>query len=94
MGVATVLKIIREVVRIIWVVLQPFHVKIPDEYDLKQIADDFYKFWNFPDYIGSIDGKHVRIHCPAHSGSLFYNYKDDSHTRGNDSVLTSFDKKI
>nr|XP_047146831.1 uncharacterized protein LOC124819355 [Hydra vulgaris] len=31
--------------------------------------------WNFPQCIGAIIGKHVRIETPAKSGSSFYNYK-------------------
>lgn len=40
-----------------------------------QIAAGFEKVANFPNCIGCIDGKHVRIICPEHSGSLYSNYK-------------------
>lgn len=40
-----------------------------------QIAQDFYKHANFPNCLGAIDGKHIRIIKPEQSGSLFYNYK-------------------
>lgn len=41
----------------------------------KKIAQDLYTKWGFPDCIGSIDGKHIQIKCPANSGSMYYNYK-------------------
>lgn len=48
----------------------------PSENDLKANADKFYKRWNYPNCVGAIDGKHVRIKCPSNSGSAFFNYKD------------------
>lgn len=48
---------------------------VPNAGDLEQVAKDYFLKWNFPNCIGSIDGKHVRIKCPAKSGSMFFNYK-------------------
>jgi len=45
------------------------------ENDWVNIANDFYRRTQFPNCIGAVDGKHVRIKMPADSGSLFYNYK-------------------
>jgi len=41
----------------------------------KQIARGFSERWNFHHCIGALDGKHVMIKKPAHSGTLNYNYK-------------------
>lgn len=45
------------------------------EYEWEKIADSFQEKWNFPNCLGAVDGKHVRIVRPANSGSYYYNYK-------------------
>ena len=47
----------------------------PSEEDWKQIEHRFNTKWNFPNGIGSLDGKHIMMRCPPNSHSLFYNYK-------------------
>ena len=46
-----------------------------NEEEWKHIAQDFDTMWDFPNCLGAVDGKHVRIVPPADSGSYFYNYK-------------------
>lgn len=48
----------------------------PSTESWKKCAEEFADRWNFPNCIGAIDGKHIRIRCPNLAGSLFYNYKD------------------
>ena len=42
---------------------------------MKEVAKNYYFKCNFPNVIGAIDGKHIRIECPDNSGSDFLNYK-------------------
>lgn len=46
----------------------------PTEEIWKKSAEGFETVWNFPNCIGSIDGKHVTIKCPNKSGSNFFCY--------------------
>nr|CAI5838521.1 unnamed protein product [Callosobruchus analis] len=50
-------------------------MSLPTIEEWKNIALDFYNKWNFPNCIGCIDGKHIRIICPKKTGSTFFNYK-------------------
>lgn len=44
-----------------------------EEWELVQRKFEIH--WNFPNCVGAIDRKHVRIKCPAESGSDYYNCK-------------------
>lgn len=43
--------------------------------DWQSVANNFQLKWNFPKYLGAIDGKHVLIQAPHNSGSYYFNYK-------------------
>lgn len=51
------------------------YLKFPDKEGFVKISEEFMIKKYFPNCLGAIDGKHVRIHKPACAGSLFYNYK-------------------
>ena len=47
--------------------------KSEDEW--KETAKMFWNRWNLPHCLGAIDGKHIAMKQPAHSGTLYHNYK-------------------
>lgn len=75
MGKTTIGNIVYATCEAIWQELVNSHMPHPTREDLKKIADEYYRLWQFPMCLGAIDGKHCRIKCPANSGSAFYNYK-------------------
>ncbi|PSN43834.1 hypothetical protein C0J52_10087 [Blattella germanica] len=72
---ATVGRIIHETCVVIWETLHNVHMPFPSEDEVDHIESEFWKKWKFPNCVGCIDGKHIRIKCPKLSGSMFYNYK-------------------
>lgn len=40
-----------------------------------EIGKNFENRWDFPNCLGAVDGKHIRIRPPPGAGSYFYNYK-------------------
>ena len=54
----------------------PVHLKFPTtQQEWQSIADRFYERWQWPNCVGAIDGKHVRIEDHPGAGSLNFNYK-------------------
>lgn len=47
----------------------------PDTEQWLKIASEFFSRFQFPNCIGAIDGKHIRIRKPNKSGSKYFNYK-------------------
>lgn len=75
-GRTTVTSIVKNVCQQLYNVLQPIYLPRPTEEMWKKIETGFKERWQFPNCIGSIDGKHVRIKCPKKSGSSYYCYKN------------------
>ncbi|KAI8432610.1 hypothetical protein MSG28_013596 [Choristoneura fumiferana] len=47
----------------------------PTVNDWLNISEGFYNRTNFPNCLGAVDGKHIRLEKPNGAGSEFYNYK-------------------
>ena len=75
LGLSTICKIVRQVTQEIWRTLKGECLAQPDAEKWKCIAEDFNFAANFPNCVGALDGKHVRIIKPKLSGSLYYSYK-------------------
>lgn len=75
LGKSTVIEIIKKTVDVVWRKLKESVMKIPSTEEWEKITRDFEKYTNFPNCIGAIDGKHIRIIKPLDSGSMYLNYK-------------------
>ena len=71
---STISQIIKETTEAIYSSLKDEYLTMPySQNEWQKIAEDFENF--FPQCIGVLDGKHIRIECPSLSGSLYHNYK-------------------
>lgn len=73
---STLSLIIPEVCDAIFKVLQDDYMRCPSTSDeWLRIAEIFKDRWQLPHCLGAVDGKHIKILHPPHSGSEFFNYK-------------------
>ena len=77
MSEASVGRMVKETCSVIWEKLfEEGFLKCPtSEAEWKEVARTFEQYWNFPNCVGAIDGKHVIIQCPPRGGSMYFNYK-------------------
>ncbi|CAH1379217.1 unnamed protein product [Tenebrio molitor] len=60
----------------IYNVLKDEYLKTPKTKDeWTTIASRFEKEWNFPNSLGTLDGKHIAFRARKTNGSFYYNYK-------------------
>lgn len=71
----TVGRIVHETCCVLWEQLVKEHMPFPKAEDVGNIASMFWNKWKFPNCVGCIDGKHIRLKCPQKSGSMYFNYK-------------------
>uniref|UniRef100_A0A8C5MR24 DDE Tnp4 domain-containing protein n=1 Tax=Leptobrachium leishanense TaxID=445787 RepID=A0A8C5MR24_9ANUR len=63
-------RIVRETCQAIWDNLRPRHMPFPKNEEMGPIIEGFWKKWHFPNCVGCIDGKHIRVLNPQPSGSM------------------------
>jgi hypothetical protein len=69
LGISTIHYIIKEVCEAIWKTMAPLHMPVPTTEMLLATSNEFSLKWNFPNCLGSIYGKQLRLKCPSNSGS-------------------------
>lgn len=72
----TMSKLIVEVCQALVDIMEDEFIHTPTEVqEWQQVAQGFQDKWQFPHTLGALDGKHIRICKPPHSGSEYFNYK-------------------
>ncbi|KAM4026803.1 uncharacterized protein ACNLHF_022662 [Anomaloglossus baeobatrachus] len=74
-GKSTIAGIVITTCQALWDSLHSEYIPHPTEQDWLAIASKYQEICQFPNCIGAVDGKHIRIIKPARSGSEYFNYK-------------------
>ncbi|XP_053283259.1 uncharacterized protein LOC128444682 [Pleuronectes platessa] len=71
LGVSTVSRIVSEMCSAIWQALEEDYVSLPKGTEWTDIAQDFWRLWNFPNCVGCIDDRRVSVR--KSSDSVYHN---------------------
>ena len=72
-GHSTVCGIIEDMCHVLWSVFMPDYIRtLTSEDEWRHVCEGFEHTLNFPHCIGAIDGKHIVMQAPSHSGSTFF----------------------
>ncbi|KAA0722998.1 hypothetical protein E1301_Tti019038 [Triplophysa tibetana] len=75
-GATTLSEIVNRTCAALHQVLKDDFLKTPTkEEEWRAISNNFMEKWQFPHCLDALDGKHIYIQPPAHSGSIWHNYK-------------------
>lgn len=66
---STVRSIVFEVSRALWLTLKDQFLSFPSLAQLEGIAQEFGRMWNFPNCVGAIARKHIKLKAPSCTGS-------------------------
>lgn len=75
-GRTTAAAIVQEVCSNIWMILREKCLPALSQEDWLHISEGLKKNADFPNCLGAIDGKHIRLKQPNNSASMYYNYKN------------------
>ncbi|XP_073446675.1 protein MIS12 homolog isoform X1 [Dendrobates tinctorius] len=75
LGISTISGIVKYTCRALWDSLAEEFLPEPTTERWIEIADKFQQICQFPNCLGAVDGKHIRIVKLAGSGSEYFNYK-------------------
>ncbi|KAH9635563.1 hypothetical protein HF086_003177 [Spodoptera exigua] len=74
-GASTIRSIVKETCTAIWQLCKNACFPAFNEERWLEIASEFYRKTQFPNCLGAVDGKHIRLKMPPNSGSNYFNYK-------------------
>ncbi|XP_068238487.1 putative nuclease HARBI1 [Palaemon carinicauda] len=73
---STICKFIPEICKAIIAIYKDEVLCCPKtEEECKEVAARFSSRWNYHNFLGPVDGKHIAIKKPPNAGSYYYNYK-------------------
>ncbi|XP_069616939.1 uncharacterized protein [Ranitomeya imitator] len=74
-GISTLSGIVVDTCQALWDVLHEEFIPLPTPEIWQENAEKFWEICNFPNCLGAVDGKYIRITKPSGTGSKYFNYR-------------------